>query len=204
MSEPSENADTFYLIDGHAQIFRAYFAIRGGMMSPITGEPTNATFAFTGMLMKLLGELKPHYVVMAIDMPGKTFRDDIYNEYKANREAAPEDLLPQFERIFQITRLFGIPVIGQEGAEADDVIATLVAEDEQYSKDEKDIKETIRSIEKQTMRRTILDKGVRADGRGVDDIRADENGPALDCADDVMVNAVLVKEGYCPGQSLPT
>ena len=114
-----------YLIDGHAQIFRAYFAIRGGMTSPITGEPTNATFAFTGMLMKLLGELKPHYVVMAIDMPGKTFRDDIYNEYKANREAAPEDLLPQFERIFQITRLFGIPVIGQEGAEADDVIATL-------------------------------------------------------------------------------
>jgi len=116
---------TLYLIDGHAQIFRAYYAIRGGMTSPVTGEPTNAVFAFTGMLIKLLEKFHPHYVVMAIDMPGRTFRDDLYEDYKATRQAPPQDLIQQFDKIFEVTRMFGIPVLGQEDAEADDVIATL-------------------------------------------------------------------------------
>ncbi len=116
---------TLYLIDGHAQIFRAYFAIRGGMNSPVTGEPTHAVFGFAGMLIKLFEQFRPTYVVMAIDTPGKTFRDEIYPDYKATREAAPEDLAPQIQRIFEMTKLFGIPIIGQTGAEADDIIATL-------------------------------------------------------------------------------
>ncbi len=120
-----ESTDTIYLIDGHAQIYRAYFAIRGGMSSPVTGEPTQAVFAFAGMLLKLLVEHKPHAVVMAIDLPGKTFRDEMYSEYKANREPPPDDFFPQEQRIFEMTRLFGIPIVGVEGAEADDVIATL-------------------------------------------------------------------------------
>ncbi len=119
------SGSTLYLIDGHAQIFRAYFAIRGGMNSPVTGESTHAVFGFAGMLIKLFQQFHPAYVVMAIDMPGKTFRDELYPAYKATREAAPEDLGPQIQRILQMTKMFGIPIIGITGAEADDVIATI-------------------------------------------------------------------------------
>ena len=118
-------SETLYLIDGHAQIFRAYFAIRGGLNSPVTGEPTHAVFGYTAMLLKLLREFHPHYAVVAIDMPGPTFRDEIYEEYKANREKMPEDLSVQIPRILEVTRLFGLPVIGKEGLEEDDVIATI-------------------------------------------------------------------------------
>ena len=115
----------FYLIDGHAQIFRAYYAIRGGMSSPVTGEPTQAIFAFAGMLLKLFDQYRPEYVAMAIDLPGRTFRDDLYDEYKANREPTPDDFRSQEQRIFELTRLFGIPLLSAPGAEADDVIATV-------------------------------------------------------------------------------
>jgi len=120
-----------YLIDGHAQIFRAYYAIRGGMTSPVTGEPTHAVFAFAGMLFKLFEQYKPEHVVMVVDTPGKTFRDEIYSEYKANRDSPPDDFAPQVQRIFEMTRMFGIPILGQTGAEADDVIATCVRHVEQ-------------------------------------------------------------------------
>ncbi|NJL31312.1 MAG: hypothetical protein HC898_06585 [Phycisphaerales bacterium] len=116
---------TLYLIDGHAQIFRAYFAIRGGMNSPRTGEPTQAIFGMAGMFLKFFQTCRPRYAVMAIDLPGKTFRDDIYPEYKANRPPPPADLLAQEKHIFELTKLFGIPVLGHSEAEADDVIATL-------------------------------------------------------------------------------
>ena len=116
---------TIYIIDGHAQIFRAYFAIRGGMNSPTTGEPTHAVFGMAGMMLKLLGQVKPDLVVMAIDTKGPTFRDEIYAEYKANREKTPEDLIKQEKRIFDMIRGFGVPIIGVPGAEADDIIATL-------------------------------------------------------------------------------
>jgi len=96
------------------------------MTSPITGEPTNAVFAFTGMLLKLFDQFHPDYVAMPIDTAGPTFRDEIYKDYKANREPAPNELVQQFDRIFELTRLFGIPLMGQPGVEADDVIATIV------------------------------------------------------------------------------
>ena len=118
--------NTLYLIDGHAQIFRAYHAIRGGMNSPVTGEPTHAVFGFAGMLLKLFQRYDPAYVAMAVDSEGPTFREAIAPDYKSNREAPPEDLPPQIERIRELARLFGIPVLEQPEAEADDVIATLV------------------------------------------------------------------------------
>lgn len=117
--------ETLYLIDGHAQIFRAYFAIRGGMRSPVTGEPTHAVFGFAQMLLKLLSQLEPHYVAVAVDMPGKTFRDDLFPAYKGTRESTPDDLIAQIPRIFEMVEGFGIPVIGQPGIEADDVIASI-------------------------------------------------------------------------------
>jgi 5'-3' exonuclease len=86
---------------------------------------THAIFGFTGMLLKLLSQFRPGYVVVAIDTPGKTFRDDIYQEYKATRQATPDDLTAQVPRIFELLDLFGVPVIGLPGLEADDIIATI-------------------------------------------------------------------------------
>ena len=117
--------NTLYVIDAFAQMFRAYYAIRGGMTSPVTGEPTNATFAFSAMLIKLFEQYKPEYVAIASDAKGKTFRDDIYPKYKANRDAPPEDFTAQIPRMFEIARLFGIPIIEAPGYEADDILATL-------------------------------------------------------------------------------
>lgn len=95
------------------------------MNSPTTGEPTHAVFGMAGMMLKLLIEVKPDYVVMAIDTKGPTFRDELYADYKANREKTPEDLIKQEKRIFDMVRGFGVPIIGIPGAEADDIIATL-------------------------------------------------------------------------------
>ncbi len=136
MAAPNAPDNTLYLIDGHAQIFRAYYAIRTPMTSPVTGEPTGAVFAFTGMMLKLFEQFHPKYVVMAIDTGGKTHRDELYEHYKATREATPDDFAPQVERILEITRLFGVPIFGKEGAEADDIIATItreILEDPRYN-----------------------------------------------------------------------
>ena len=122
-----DRSKRLYLIDGHAQIFRAYHAIRGGMSSPVTGEPTHATFGFVGMLLKLYREHKPDYVVVAIDVSSdtETFRSQLDADYKANRESPPEDFGPQVDRIIELCGMMNIPVIGVPGYEADDVIATL-------------------------------------------------------------------------------
>jgi len=118
--------ETLYLIDGFAQIFRAYYAIRGGMSSPVTGEPTHAVFGVTSVLIKLLRDLRPDYVVVAMDSPGKTFRDDLYADYKGTRRATPDDLISQIPRIVELFERFGITAVSQPDLEADDVIATIV------------------------------------------------------------------------------
>ncbi|MDX1563819.1 MAG: DNA polymerase I [Phycisphaeraceae bacterium] len=116
---------TLYLIDGYAQMFRAYYAIRS-LSSPVTQEPTNATFGFVGMLIKLFRDMKPDYVALALDVSGDrgTFRSQIDPQYKANREPPPEDFRPQVDRMLEICRMWGIPILSAEGYEADDVIAT--------------------------------------------------------------------------------
>jgi DNA polymerase-1 len=120
--------DELWIIDGHAQFFRAYHALRPGMRSPITNEPTHMVFGFTGLLLKLLRERKPAHLVLVIDAAGDrgTFRSDIYPEYKAHREPAPQDFGPQVERCVELCRLLGIPVVAVPRVEADDAIATLV------------------------------------------------------------------------------
>src|SRR5437868_3200145 len=99
---------TLYLIDGYGQFFRSYHAIRTPMSSPVTKEPTNMTFGFVGMLLKLLKAEgpnlarvgKPDFVAVALDVSGDrgTFRSQIYPEYKAHRSPPPEDLFPQIDR----------------------------------------------------------------------------------------------------------
>ena len=128
---------TLYIIDGYAQFFRAYHAIRTPMTSPVTKEPTNMTFGFVGMLLKLLkaespnlaAAGKPDYVALALDVGGDkgTFRSQIYPEYKAHRKEPPEDLAPQVQRCLNMLKSIGVPIIGVPGYEADDVFATLVA-----------------------------------------------------------------------------
>src|SRR3954452_22835455 len=116
---------SFYIIDGHAQIYRAYFAPFRDLSSP-TGEPTKATFVFTQMLLNLVEQRRPDYLCMVIDSGDESvFRKDFYPEYKSNREAPPSDFAPQEQRIFQIVRDVGIPIFAKPGFEADDIIATM-------------------------------------------------------------------------------
>ena len=119
---------TLYLIDAYAQIFRAYYAIRSGMNSPVTGEPTHAVFGMTGMLFKLLSQYRPEFVAVALDAPGKTFRDEMYAEYKATRNATPDELTSQVPRIFELIQHLGIPIVSKPGLEADDVMAILTCQ----------------------------------------------------------------------------
>ena len=118
-------AQTLYLIDGHAQIFRAYYAPFPDLNSP-SGEPTKAVHVFCRMLFNLIRDRQPDHLVMVMDVDDKTvFRRDLYPDYKANREAAPEDLGPQIGRIVQILEAGGVPILRRSGFEADDILATI-------------------------------------------------------------------------------
>ncbi|RJP41218.1 MAG: DNA polymerase I [Phycisphaerales bacterium] len=116
---------TLYLIDGHAQIYRAYYAPFRELTSP-TGEPTKATSVFCQMLLKLLTEKRPDYLAVVLDSRDETvFRCDIYPDYKKNRDPAPEDLHVQADRIISIVEAMAVPTFRLEGFEADDLIATI-------------------------------------------------------------------------------
>jgi len=112
-----------YLVDGSYYIFRAYYALRG--LSNSKGFPTNALYGFVGMLKKLVDDASPEYLIVTFDKKGPTFRSEMYPEYKANRDAPPEDLVPQFPLFRDIVRGFNIPCIEEAGVEADDVLGTL-------------------------------------------------------------------------------
>jgi DNA polymerase-1 len=127
---------TLYIIDGHSQIYRAYFAPFRDLTSP-AGEPTRATYVFCSMLLKFISERKPAYLAMAVDRPAEELhRRKLYEEYKVTRKPMPDDLPPQAERIKQIVRAIGIPVLSVEGYEADDVLATMA---ERFAGDDSDV-----------------------------------------------------------------
>ncbi len=112
-----------FLIDVSSFIFRAYFGIK--KLSTSKGLPTNAIYGFTTMLLGLLEKQKPDYIACVFDTPAPTFRKKMYPDYKANRGAPPEDLLPQFPYIEKLVDAFEIQKLIQPGLEADDLIATL-------------------------------------------------------------------------------
>lgn len=118
-----------YLIDGHAVAYRQYFALPLSGFSTRSGEPTNATFGFTRILLDILQKEKPDYIAVSFDM-GLSGRDALYAEYKGTREKMDDDLRRQLDRIVQVVNAFNMPVLALEGYEADDVIgtATLQAE----------------------------------------------------------------------------
>jgi DNA polymerase I len=115
-------------VDGSSYIYRAYHAIRG--LSNSQGLPTNAIFGFTRMLIKLLEDRKPIYLIMLFDYKGPTFRHKIYEKYKANRMAMPEDLIVQIPYIKEVTQGLNLPSLELEGYEADDLIGTLATKAE--------------------------------------------------------------------------
>ncbi|MGD1984273.1 MAG: DNA polymerase I [Chromatiaceae bacterium] len=113
----------FVLVDGSSYLFRAYHAL-----PPLTnsrGEATGATVGVINMLRKLLDEYRPTHLAVVFDAPGKTFRDDLYPEYKANRPPMPDDLREQIEPTLAIIRAMGLPLLIVDDVEADDVIGTL-------------------------------------------------------------------------------
>ncbi len=126
------NAKHLYLIDGSSFIFRAYHAIRP--LSRPDGTPVNAVSGFCNMLFKLLRDLddneRPSHLAVIFDAGRKTFRNDLYPDYKAHRPPAPDDLVPQFKIIHEAVEAFNLPSIQLVGYEADDIIATYATQAE--------------------------------------------------------------------------
>ena len=112
-----------FLIDGMANIFRSYYAVRG--LSTSRGVPTNAVFGFAMMLRKLLTQHKPDYIGVVLDSKEKTFRHEQYEHYKANRTEMPEDLVPQLAYINRVCAAYRVPIVKMPGFEADDLMGTL-------------------------------------------------------------------------------
>ena len=123
---PEQQPPPLILVDGSSYLYRAFHA-----MPPLTspsGDPTGAVYGVINMIKKLLQEYKPQQMAVIFDAKGKTFRDDMYEDYKATRPPMPDDLRPQIEPIHQIIAAMGIPVVVIPGVEADDVIGTLAQE----------------------------------------------------------------------------
>ncbi|WP_449536672.1 5'-3' exonuclease [Ferdinandcohnia sp. Marseille-Q9671] len=122
------------LIDGMALLFRSFYAtaMSGYFMVNSKGIPTNGIHGFVKHMMTAINTYKPSHVVCCWDMGSSTFRNEIYQDYKGNRGAPPEELIPQFDLVKDVVESFDIPNVGLSGYEADDCIGTLAR---QYSKD---------------------------------------------------------------------
>jgi len=112
------------LIDGSALLYRAYYAFINRPLTSPAGEPTSVVFGFCNSILGLIDRYDPAYLGVAFDLPGKTFRHDIYPDYKANRKPMPEDLATQLPRLRELLDAWGLPVLEKEGFEADDIMAT--------------------------------------------------------------------------------
>jgi len=118
-----QSLEKLVLIDGHALVFRAYHAF-----PPLTtsdGELVNAVYGFSRILLKVIQDLKPKYIVVAFDMGKPTFRHTAFAGYKAQRKETPTDLISQLGRVKDVVQALNIPIFGVEGYEADDVIGTI-------------------------------------------------------------------------------
>src|SRR5256886_10066495 len=118
-----------YLIDGSSQMYRAFHApvrtAEGGFLRNAQGRLTKALYIFVTMLRKLLTEHKPEYIAASFDLPGRTFRDDLATDYKANRAPMPYELVVQIPMVHAACEALGVPILTSERYEADDVIGTV-------------------------------------------------------------------------------
>jgi DNA polymerase I len=113
----------FFIIDGHSQLYQAYYAITG--LTTPSGQPINAVYGFTRMLRKILKEDKPSYMAIAFDSRGPTFRHLEYKEYKIHRKTTPDDLISQIPLMYDVINAYNIPFYAIQGYEADDIIGTI-------------------------------------------------------------------------------
>ncbi|HUO06430.1 MAG TPA: 5'-3' exonuclease H3TH domain-containing protein [Candidatus Binataceae bacterium] len=113
------------LVDGSGYIFRAFFALP--RMTTSAGLPTNAVYGFIRMILKLIKDTHPTHIAVVFDSPKRTFRDELYADYKKNRAETPDDLVAQIPYIHRAVEAFRIKAIVRDGVEADDVIGTLAA-----------------------------------------------------------------------------
>ena len=120
---PDTSAKTLVLIDGSSFLYRAFHGLPP--LSNSKGEPTGAIYGVANMLRKLLAEYSTAHIGLVFDAPGKTFRDEMYDQYKANRPPMPDDLRAQIEPLHELVKAMGFPVLMVQGVEADDVIGTL-------------------------------------------------------------------------------
>lgn len=119
------NENKILIVDGMALLFRAFFAQQYSARRLADGTPTNAIYGFMQYLFDAVNQFQPTHVACCWDMGSKTFRTEMYSNYKANRPEAPDDLIPQFSLVKDIVAALGIPNIGIEGYEADDCIGTV-------------------------------------------------------------------------------
>jgi DNA polymerase-1 len=116
-----------YLVDGHAVAYRQFFALDVNSFSTRDGEPTNAVFGFTRLLLDILQKDRPKYLAVSFDM-GLSGRENLYGEYKGTRDKMPDPLVTQMARIQELVRAFNIPILAVEGFEADDIIGTVAGQ----------------------------------------------------------------------------
>ena len=154
------------LIDGSSYLYRAFHALPP--LSNSQGEPTGALHGVLTMILKLLRDEQPSHVAVVFDAPGKTFRDDIYAEYKATRPPMPDDLRAQVQPILEAVEAMGLPLLQVPGVEADDVIGTLCAQAEEkglrvlVSTGDKDLAQLV--TDKVTLINTMNDARTDRDG----------------------------------------
>ena len=116
-------SENFFIIDGHSQLYQAYYAITG--LTTPKGQPINAVYGFTRMLRKIIKEDKPCYMAIAFDTKGPTFRHIEYKEYKSHRKPTPDDLVSQIPLLYDVINAYNIPLFAIQGFEADDIIGTI-------------------------------------------------------------------------------
>lgn len=120
--------EKFVIIDGNSLLYRAFYAMFSARLTDSQGRPTGAVYGFLNMLLRLYDELAPQYLAVAFDKDKYTFRNDLYDGYKATRKPAPDELRPQFPLIREVLSCLGICILEKEGFEGDDIIGTLAKE----------------------------------------------------------------------------
>jgi DNA polymerase I len=127
VTTPKPSRPRLLLLDGHSLAYRAFYALPVENFSTTTGQPTNAVYGFTSMLINVLRDEQPTHLAVAFDVSRKTFRSEEYVDYKANRSTSPEPFTGQVPLVKEVLAALRIAMLEKDGFEADDVIATLTS-----------------------------------------------------------------------------
>ena len=125
-----------FIIDGYATLYRAHYALIRNPLTNSAGTPTSAIFGFANQVFQLIEEEKPDYLVAAFDSKGKNFRHEIFEEYKANRSEMPDEIQTQLPYLWKLLEGMNIPLLRVDGVEADDIIASLVLQSQEFGMNE--------------------------------------------------------------------